>query len=106
MYEKILELTIRVNADITLSDSAKKEISMLLDICSTEKDLSQIENALNLYWWSTESIVNEAMWRKTYEELKDINHTLLQMVSGSQNIVEKSLRHHDGNEAQSLLSSF
>lgn len=106
MYEKILELIIRVNADITLSSAAKEEINMLLDTCSTEKELSQIEDSLDLYWWNTAGVIADAMARKTYQELEDIYHMMDQMVTGTRNIVETSIRRHEGSEVQSLLTSY
>lgn len=106
MYEKILELILQVNADITLSDTAKAEITSLLDNCSSDQELQEIQKSLSDYWQTTEPIIAHAMERKTPDELKKIQQIASQMVTGSRGVVEKSVHGSDLVEADSLISSF
>ena len=74
MYEKIINLIIRINADVTLSDAAKNAIVELVETCTTEKEVIEMEKLLDMYAAHTEKIVETALARKTPEELKDINN--------------------------------
>lgn len=105
MYEKIVNLVLQVSADITLSERAKDEILTLLNNCSSPEELSVIERSLQKYWDSTGVITSHALQRRTPEELRRIQQMLSGMLTGSRNIVERAIRHHESHEINHLLSS-
>ena len=106
MYQKIIDLIIRVHADITLSERAKDHIVDLLETCTTEKEVIKMEALIDAYGLTTGQIIETALARKTPKELSDINHTMNSMVTDARHTIEKFLQTTDKDEARSIVLSF
>ncbi len=106
MYEKIINLIIRINADVTLSDAAKNAIVELVETCTTEKEVIEMEKLLDMYAAHTEKIVETALARKTPEELKDINNAMSRMTKGARSTIENFVCKNDKADAQDVILSF
>lgn len=106
MYQKIIKLIIRVNADITLSEEAKNHIVELLETCTTEKEVTQMEALIDAYGLTTGKIIETALTRKTPQELSSINHTMKNMVTDARHTIENFLQKTDKDEAKGIVLSF
>lgn len=106
MNDELLKILIRVNADITLSDELKIDLTKRLENCATEKDFLVLKLSLEAYWKSVDPIIQWALARKSPEELIQIEQSLSQMISGTHKIVESSVRKNEFQEAESIISSF
>ena len=104
MNDEILQLLIRVNADITLSNDIKEVMTARLQHCTSEEDFREIEDSLESYWLEVDPIIKAALARKTPEELREIDRLVTAMVTQTQKIAETSLQTHDAQEANSLIS--
>ena len=104
MNDEILQLLIRVNADITLSDNIKEVMTSRLQHCTSEADFREIRDSLEAYWLQVDPIIKAALARKTPEELREIDRLVTAMVTQTQKIAEISLQRHDAQEAHSLIS--
>jgi hypothetical protein len=50
MNKEILEILLRVNADITLSEASKTTITQRLESCNSEEEFNAISRELEHYW--------------------------------------------------------
>ena len=106
MYEKIIDLIIRINADITLSDIAKDQIVELLETCTTEQELARMEHLIDNYATSTGGIIETALARKAPEELRDIHRVMSNMVTEARDTIETFVQGSDKSEAKNIILSF
>jgi D-hexose-6-phosphate mutarotase len=105
MNDELLQILLRVNADITLSDELKINLTHRLEHCASEEEFLILKSSLESYWESVDPIIQAALARKTPEEILQIEQSLAQMVSGTQKVVEKSVRDKESQESESILSS-
>ncbi len=104
MNDELLKILLRVNADITLSDELKIDLTKRLENCATEQDFLVLKSSLEAYWKSVDPIIKSALARKSPQELAHIEQSLSQMILGTHKIVEKSVREKESKESESIIS--
>ncbi len=104
MNKEILEILLRVNADITLSEASKTTITQRLESCNSEEEFNAISRELEHYWWQVDPIIQNALNRKTPEELIGIEQNITRMITDTNKVAEKSTDKAEKNSAHLLLS--
>ena len=57
MNDELLKILLRVNADITLSEALKIDLTNRLEHCATEQDFLVLKSSLESYWKSVDPII-------------------------------------------------
>lgn len=105
MNEKTLALTLRVAADITMSQALKDELVERLSGPLKEEDISSIANALDVYQAETKPIIDRALSRLGDTRLMEIESLSTKLVTDINTDVESYVGQTEKQDAETILSS-
>lgn len=105
MNEDILKLSLRIAADITMSQSLKDELMEKLSQPLSEQQIQEISLAMDEYQATTKPIIDRALNRLSDTELVEIENISRELISEINTDTESFTGHAEKNDAENILST-
>lgn len=105
MNQEILALTLRIAADITMSQTLKDDLIERLSIPLKEADILSLTEALDVYQAGTRPIINRALSRLDDTRLMEIESISTKLVADINTDVESYVGQTEKQDAETILSS-